>query len=91
MKKFISWVLCLTLLLFPAQQAFAANDVSYERIAGSDRYLTSVEISKHSFQSADTVVIASGVGFADALTGGFNLGIAFATGYAAGRHVLEER
>lgn len=70
MKKFISWVLCLTLLLFPAQQAFAANDVSYERIAGSDRYLTSVEISKHSFQSADTVVIASGVGFADALTGG---------------------
>jgi len=43
------------------------------RLAGSDRYATAVEISKYGFPSdgsADTVVIATGDSFADALTGG---------------------
>jgi len=38
------------------------------RVAGSDRYSTSAAISKSYFSSADTVVIASGLGFADALS-----------------------
>lgn len=40
-----------------------------ERLAGDDRYETSVEISQHSFPTtADTVFIATGSGFADALS-----------------------
>ncbi|PKQ37055.1 MAG: hypothetical protein CVT59_09720 [Actinobacteria bacterium HGW-Actinobacteria-1] len=38
------------------------------RVAGPDRYGTSAAISKSYFASADTVVIASGLGFADALS-----------------------
>lgn len=37
------------------------------RINGSDRYTTSVEVSKRTFDSAEAVVIASGESFADAL------------------------
>ena len=40
-----------------------------ERIFGANRFLTSVEISKKACSSADTVVIASGMSFADALAG----------------------
>jgi putative cell wall-binding protein len=40
------------------------------RLAGANRYVTSVEISKHGFpDGADTVVIATGTVFADALAG----------------------
>ena len=42
---------------------------TYERINGSNRYTTSVAISSKSYTSADTVVIASGDEFADALAG----------------------
>lgn len=42
----------------------------YERIAGNNRYLTAVEISKKSYPTtADTVLIASGENYADALAG----------------------
>ncbi len=42
---------------------------STERLAGDDRYETSVEISQNSFPTtADTVFIATGLGFADALS-----------------------
>jgi len=43
------------------------------RIAGADRYATAVEVSKFGYPvdgSADTVVIATGESFADALAGG---------------------
>jgi putative cell wall-binding protein len=43
------------------------------RLAGGNRYATSVEISQYGFPadgSADVVIVASGVGFADALAGG---------------------
>ncbi len=39
------------------------------RVAGTDRYLTSVEASKAGFTSADTVVIATGANWPDALGG----------------------
>lgn len=42
---------------------------NYVRISGDNRYTTSVEISTKSYASADTVVIASGENFADALAG----------------------
>ena len=41
--------------------------LKYERIAGHDRYQTSVEISKKYFKTADNVVLASGRNYADAL------------------------
>lgn len=41
-----------------------------ERIAGADRYATSAEISKRQFVDSDTVVIATGTNFPDALSGG---------------------
>ncbi|MBS3974205.1 MAG: cell wall-binding repeat-containing protein [Actinobacteria bacterium] len=37
------------------------------RLGGSDRYETAALISKHNFESADTVIIATGTDFADAL------------------------
>ncbi|GAB4280548.1 MAG: hypothetical protein Kow0056_15090 [Coriobacteriia bacterium] len=39
------------------------------RVAGTDRYRTSVEVSKEAFDSADTVVIATGENWPDALGG----------------------
>ena len=44
-------------------------DPSTDRINGPDRYETAVEISKAGWDSADTVVIARGDDYADALTG----------------------
>lgn len=53
------------------------NDLRYVRLtatiirlAGSNRTKTAVEISKASFEKADTVVLASGNDFPDALAGG---------------------
>ncbi|WP_027954931.1 cell wall-binding repeat-containing protein [Halobacillus kuroshimensis] len=40
-----------------------------ERVSGEDRYQTAVEISKKGWDSADTVIIARGDEFADALAG----------------------
>jgi putative cell wall-binding protein len=40
------------------------------RISGSDRYETAVELSRHTFQSADVVFIATGGAFPDALAVG---------------------
>jgi len=42
-----------------------------KRVAGGNRYATSVEISKYGFPgNADTVIVATGAGFPDALAGG---------------------
>lgn len=41
---------------------------TYRRIGGKDRYLTAVELSKSKFSSAETVVIATGENFPDALS-----------------------
>lgn len=41
-----------------------------QRIGGSDRYATAAAVSKATFANASTVYIASGLGFADALSGG---------------------
>ncbi|MCL2504083.1 MAG: cell wall-binding repeat-containing protein [Coriobacteriia bacterium] len=38
------------------------------RVAGADRYATAIEASKADFESADAVIIATGRGYADALS-----------------------
>ncbi len=70
MKKCISFLLALVLIGTPIAPVLANSEPELLRIAGSNRYETAVEISKYCFTSADAVVIASGEGFADALTGG---------------------
>lgn len=51
--------------------SFLVSDaLSTNRISGSDRYKTSVEISKASYSQSKTIILASGEGFADALAGG---------------------
>ena len=45
-------------------------DATAKRFSGSDRYKTSLELSKKAFDKADTAVLASGQNFADALSGG---------------------
>ncbi len=45
------------------------------RLAGTDRYATAVRTSQVAFASADTVVIVSGTGFADAVSAGALAGV----------------
>ena len=45
------------------------NTTESERLKGSGRYQTAVEISKAGFDKAETVVLASGKNYADALAG----------------------
>ena len=44
------------------------SEVKYNRLAGSDRYSTALQISKAGWSTADTVVLASGANFPDALS-----------------------
>jgi hypothetical protein len=50
--------------------AVAAEATASSRVAGSDRYDTSVRVAERFFPDAQQLAIASGVTFADALTGG---------------------
>lgn len=51
-------------------QAGAVEDVTTERIAGDDRFETAAEIAAEAFPTgSDTVLVASGRAFADALAG----------------------
>lgn len=68
-KKLMMTVLSAT---FIATSVVASNAdvVKTDRVGGSDRYGTSVEISRKTFSKSDKAIIASGEDFADALTGG---------------------
>ncbi|WP_409252057.1 cell wall-binding repeat-containing protein [Bacillus sp. SCS-153A] len=46
-----------------------SKEVEVYRVSGADRYQTAIEISKKGWESADTVVIARGDAFPDALAG----------------------
>jgi putative cell wall-binding protein len=55
------------------ESALGAYAPTVIRLAGGDRYATAVEVSEYGFQdagSADTVIVVTGQGFADALAGG---------------------
>lgn len=54
-----------------AVEGFAFED----RLAGNDRYETAAEIATDTFATADTVVLARGDVFADALTGNYLAGV----------------
>lgn len=44
------------------------GEIILEEVVGSNRYNTAIELSKSKFSSADTVVIANGLGLADGLS-----------------------
>lgn len=50
-----------------SNHSYKARNLS--RISGINRYETAIEISKNTFKNADTVVLASGNNYADALAG----------------------
>lgn len=70
MKRFSFVLLVIALFLLPMQASFAADEVVVERIAGSSRYETSIEVSKAGFMQSTYAIIASGESFPDALVGG---------------------
>jgi putative cell wall-binding protein len=53
-----------------ASQLAAYTSGSVTRLSGADRYATAVAVSRASFASADTVFVATGANFPDALAGG---------------------
>jgi secreted trypsin-like serine protease len=58
-----------------AAQVDAATDAQIERLAGSDRYATAAAVAEEAFPDADEVYVATGEGFADALSAGSPGGI----------------
>jgi putative cell wall-binding protein len=57
---------------FPAALAIATFDLT--RLAGGDRYATGASVAMGSFRSANTVVVATGMNFPDALAGNYIAG-----------------
>lgn len=55
---------------FAQAPAASADPSTYVRLAGPDRYSTAVEISKDWYSAANTVVVASGENYPDALAAG---------------------
>ena len=52
-----------------ADAATAVRGVTIRRLAGADRFSTAAEISRDTFFAAETVYVANGFGFPDALAG----------------------
>ncbi len=71
-KRTLSWLLIVSMLLPMALplKAIAETEMDVQRLAGGNRYQTAVKVSAASFGQAESVVIASGESFPDALAGG---------------------
>lgn len=69
-RRWISGLLALGLALAPFSGVMADRSPTVTRIAGADRYETSLLLSRAGFDAAETVVLASGEDFPDALSGG---------------------
>lgn len=64
---FLSFVLILTsLTVLPSTKLFASAQT--KRLAGDDRYITAIEISKAGWNEAQNVILATGEDFPDALS-----------------------
>ncbi|WP_246880481.1 S8 family serine peptidase [Sporosarcina sp. 6E9] len=58
-----------TITIIPKEVEEPALPGEIDRIFGSDRFQTAIEISRNGWESADTVILARGDNFADALAG----------------------
>lgn len=68
-KQVLSGLLVSVMILSGLSTAHAET-LPIHRLAGSDRYETSAQISKASYETSETAVLASGEDFADALAAG---------------------
>ena len=71
--------------------ASAAGVVAVERLAGADRYATSVAINQAAFAAASTTYLAVGTGFADALAGAALAGLNGAPLYIVPSHCVPDQ
>lgn len=71
--------------------AGAVGVVAVERLAGADRYDTSVAINQAAFVAASTTYLAVGTGFADALAGAALAGLNGAPLYIVPSHCVPDR
>lgn len=69
LKRSLALALSVMLILGVALPAALGADETLERIAGSNRWATAVEISQEGWTSAVTVVLANGRNYPDALAG----------------------
>lgn len=69
LKRSLALALTVMMLLGVALPAAFGAGETLERIAGSNRWATAVEISKEGWTSAGTVVLANGMNYPDALAG----------------------
>ncbi len=70
-KRYIGLLLAFIMIISVVLPvvAFGAT-ITIERVSGTNRYETAIEVSKREFVTSDNVVLASGENFADALAGG---------------------
>jgi len=66
------------------EAALDAEVATVQRLAGRDRYETAVAINAHAFSSADRAFVATGAGFADALSGAVLAAVESAPLYLSG-------
>ncbi|MEH7381377.1 cell wall-binding repeat-containing protein [Bacillus sp. JJ1533] len=72
MEKRSGLIVCILvgiLLVLGVPSLTSAAEINVERISGNNRYETAVKVSKEGWSTADTVVLATGTNFPDALTG----------------------
>ncbi|WP_237036975.1 cell wall-binding repeat-containing protein [Mediannikoviicoccus vaginalis] len=69
-KKIFSVLLGTSIVLSSFSISEAATQPEVKRLSGTNRYSTSVAVSKAYYENSKEVVVASGEGFADALVGG---------------------
>ena len=69
LKRSLALALSVMLILGVALPAALGADETLERIAGSNRWATAVEISQEGWTSAGTVILANGRNYPDALAG----------------------
>lgn len=67
-REIITVIVMATMVSTAAMSTSKASEIN--RIAGADRYKTSVELSKKVYTKADKAIIANGENFADALCAG---------------------
>lgn len=65
---FVSTLTALPRNVVKAEEQASSDNINVTRIAGDDRYATSLEISKKGWTNSDYVILATGENYPDALT-----------------------
>ncbi|QQK08172.1 cell wall-binding repeat-containing protein [Miniphocaeibacter halophilus] len=68
MKKIFLFITIVTILVFQENVSYGSSKI--ERISGTNRYKTSVEISKYNYEKNEYVVLVTGENYPDAVSAG---------------------